>query len=80
LGIFFLEIFFFLNFLIFFRSKGYGLSVYAETTNQFFFASDITNEIEEENVTQEDLARRCANTLLEEIYTVIFFLHNLFLP
>lgn len=39
--------------------------------NGFFFASDITNEIEEENVTQEDLARKCAMNLLEEIYTVI---------
>jgi RNA 3'-terminal phosphate cyclase-like protein len=59
-------------------SPGYGLSLVAETTEGFFYCSDITNNIKENsqfkqldtNITPEDLARKCSLTLLEDLFYV----------
>jgi RNA 3'-terminal phosphate cyclase-like protein len=62
-------------------SPGYGLSLVAETTEGFYYSADITNNIKENsqikqvdtNITPEDLARKCALGLLEDL----FYVYNL---
>jgi RNA 3'-terminal phosphate cyclase-like protein len=59
-------------------SPGYGLSLVAETTEGFFFCSDITNNVRESsqfkqletNTAPEDLARKCSMSLLEDLFYV----------
>ncbi len=58
------------------RSPGYGLSLVGETTNSFFLSADIVNitDNEEQDVrlSPEDLARKCAMKLLDEVFYVNF--------
>lgn len=57
-------------------SPGYGLSLVGETTNGFFFSADIVNysnttdEDEDVKLSPEDLSRKCAMKLLDEIFYV----------
>jgi hypothetical protein len=54
-----------------FSSQGYGLSLYGETTNGFFFSSDLTYRKDSKELTPEELARNCSLTFLQEIFNVI---------
>jgi hypothetical protein len=48
--------------------------VYGETTNEFLFSTDITNDGEDnKSLTPEELARKCCLQFLNEVYNVIGF-------
>jgi hypothetical protein len=66
-------------------SPGYGISLVAETLNGYFISADISNnkndeseikEISTTDLTPEDLARKCALNLLEELFYVIDYLSS----
>jgi len=49
-------------------SQGYGLSLVGETTNDFYVSYDIINTVSEEDITPEDLSRKCCLSFLEEVF------------
>lgn len=52
-------------------SPGYGLSLYAESTTDFFVSYDVANI---ESTSPEELSEKCCLNLLNEIYNVSIFL------
>lgn len=64
---------FYLNFLLSFRSPGYGITLVAETTNGVFYTAEAVSEpsgSEKEFKTPEDVAKNAVYDLYEEIYRV----------
>jgi len=58
-----------------FRSPGYGLSLVAETTNDYHIASELSieaNDVRENGgMVPEDFSRKVCLQLLDEVYYVI---------
>lgn len=54
------------------RSPGFGLTLVAETVNGFFLSAEMssTPQGQGDSILPEDLGRKCATMLLEEIYRV----------